>query len=142
MLSSEAFEKIRYVVDKLGHAHLYILLRCDSRRDRVSCALLITSRFLLIRLPVILSLSLMVPKHERGSPSSTGQREAPAKRSRSPAKGPRVPPRAPASSSPYMSMFEGFRAELDEHQDRRERVIKSSRDVTAASKKMYLLSPA
>lgn len=38
--------------------------------------------------------------------------------------------------SPFMPMFEGFRSELDEHHDRRERVIKASRDVTAASKKM------
>jgi len=38
--------------------------------------------------------------------------------------------------SPYMPMFEVFRAELDEHHDRRERVIKASRDITASSKKM------
>jgi hypothetical protein len=41
-----------------------------------------------------------------------------------------------ATSSPIMSMFEGFRAELDEHHDRRERIIKASRDITASSKKM------
>lgn len=41
-----------------------------------------------------------------------------------------------ASASPYIPMFEGFRAELDEHHDRRERIIKASRDITAASKKM------
>jgi hypothetical protein len=40
------------------------------------------------------------------------------------------------SSSPFMAMFEGFRKELDEHHDRRERTIKASRDITAASKKM------
>ncbi|KAL8773698.1 MAG: hypothetical protein Q9209_001466 [Squamulea sp. 1 TL-2023] len=33
--------------------------------------------------------------------------------------------------SPFMSMFENFRNELDEHQDRRERIIKASRDITA-----------
>lgn len=38
--------------------------------------------------------------------------------------------------SPFMPMFETFRAELDEHHDRRERTIKASRDITAASKKM------
>jgi hypothetical protein len=38
--------------------------------------------------------------------------------------------------SPLMPMFEGFRDELDEHHDRRERIIKASRDITAASKKM------
>jgi hypothetical protein len=43
------------------------------------------------------------------------------------------------SSSPFMPMFEGFRDELDEHHDRRERIIKTSRDITAASKKMYSL---
>ncbi|KAG9548660.1 Translin, partial [Aureobasidium melanogenum] len=38
--------------------------------------------------------------------------------------------------SPFMPMFETFRAELDEHHDRRERTIKASRDITAASKKI------
>lgn len=38
--------------------------------------------------------------------------------------------------SPFMPMFEKFRDELDEHHDRRERIIKASRDITAASKKM------
>ncbi|KAF2438814.1 Translin [Karstenula rhodostoma CBS 690.94] len=40
------------------------------------------------------------------------------------------------AASPFMAMFEGFRAELDEHHDRRERIIKASRDITAASKKI------
>lgn len=43
---------------------------------------------------------------------------------------------ASASPSPYMVAFEHFRAELDEHHDRRERIIKASRDITAASKKI------
>ena len=38
--------------------------------------------------------------------------------------------------SPYTPMFETFRAELDDHHDRREKIIKASRDVTASSKKM------
>ncbi|KAF2275978.1 Translin [Westerdykella ornata] len=38
--------------------------------------------------------------------------------------------------SPYMAMFEEFRKELDEHHDRRERIVKASRDITAASKKI------
>jgi predicted translin family RNA/ssDNA-binding protein len=33
-------------------------------------------------------------------------------------------------------MFQHFRRELDEHHERRERVIKASRDITALSKKM------
>lgn len=41
-----------------------------------------------------------------------------------------------SSSSPFMPMFEGFRDELDQHHDRRERIIKASRDITATSKKM------
>jgi hypothetical protein len=41
-----------------------------------------------------------------------------------------------SSASPFMPMFEVFRNELDEHHDRRERIIKASRDITAASKKM------
>ena len=40
------------------------------------------------------------------------------------------------SDSPYVPMFEAFREELDEHHDRRERIIKASRDITAQSKKM------
>ena len=45
-----------------------------------------------------------------------------------------------AKTSPFMPMFENFRDELDEHHDRRERIIKASRDITAASKKMYVYS--
>jgi hypothetical protein len=41
-------------------------------------------------------------------------------------------------ASPFMPMFEVFRTELDEHHDRRERIIKASRVITAASKKMYV----
>lgn len=44
------------------------------------------------------------------------------------------------STSSFVTMFEGFRSELDEHHDRRERTIKASRDITAASKKMYATS--
>lgn len=40
------------------------------------------------------------------------------------------------NASPFMPMFEAFRDELDQHHDRRERIIKASRDITAASKKM------
>ena len=39
-------------------------------------------------------------------------------------------------TSQYMPWFEVFRAELDAHHDRRERIIKASRDITANSKKM------
>ena len=39
--------------------------------------------------------------------------------------------------SPFIPNFEFFRTELDEHHDRRERIIKASRDITAQSKKMY-----
>ncbi|KAF8541665.1 Translin family-domain-containing protein [Trichophaea hybrida] len=41
-----------------------------------------------------------------------------------------------ASTNPFMPMFLTFREELDSHHDRRERVIKASRDITALSKKM------
>lgn len=43
-----------------------------------------------------------------------------------------------SSTSPFMPMFEFFRAELDQHHDRREHVIKGSRDITALSKKMFV----
>ena len=41
-----------------------------------------------------------------------------------------------ASTSPFMAMFVGFREELDQHHDRREHIVKVSRDITALSKKM------
>ncbi|KAI2758312.1 hypothetical protein DTO006G1_6828 [Penicillium roqueforti] len=44
---------------------------------------------------------------------------------------------AEAESAPsILSIFENFRYELDEHHDRRERIIKKSRDITALSKKI------
>lgn len=43
-----------------------------------------------------------------------------------------------SSSSTILSIFETFRSELDEHYDRRERIVKASRDITALSKKMYV----
>lgn len=36
----------------------------------------------------------------------------------------------------FTPMFEHFRDELDEHHDRRESIVKASRDITALSKKM------
>lgn len=41
-------------------------------------------------------------------------------------------------SNPFMSMFEGFRQEIDESHLARERVIKASRDITALSKKAWV----
>lgn len=40
--------------------------------------------------------------------------------------------------SPFLPMFEKFRQELDEHHDRRDRVIKASKDITAYSKKVLV----
>ncbi|KGO69851.1 Translin, C-terminal [Penicillium italicum] len=42
----------------------------------------------------------------------------------------------PESAPSILSIFENFRDELDEHHDRRERIIKKSRDITALSKKI------
>lgn len=59
---------------------------------------------------------------------------------------PKEPPNSSAMTSEntgteegpiIQSVFENFRSELDEHHDRRERIIKASRDITALSKKMY-----
>ena len=61
------------------------------------------------------------------------------KRSRAEMEGPKSTAPATTSTetpSPFMPMFEHVRAELDEHHDRRERVIKASRDITASSKKI------
>ncbi|GJE87756.1 translin-associated factor-X domain-containing protein [Phanerochaete sordida] len=43
------------------------------------------------------------------------------------------------SRDAILSVFEGFRDELDDHNDRRERLIKHSRDVTNLSKKIIFL---
>jgi hypothetical protein len=40
-------------------------------------------------------------------------------------------------SSTIQAIFRTFCSELDDHHDRRERVVKASRDITALSKKMY-----
>jgi hypothetical protein len=48
--------------------------------------------------------------------------------------------KSPASR--FMPMFQLFREELDQHHDRRERIAKASRDITALSKKMSLLPRA
>lgn len=48
---------------------------------------------------------------------------------------------ADESSTSVLAIFETFRDELDQHHDRRERVIKNSRDITALSKKMYVYCP-
>lgn len=45
-----------------------------------------------------------------------------------------VPVRGPPGR--FQTLFEGFRADLDEHYDRRDRIGKASRDVTSFSKKM------
>ncbi|KOS21505.1 Translin-associated protein X [Escovopsis weberi] len=45
-------------------------------------------------------------------------------------------PVANAPRGRFHDMFEEFRNDLDQHHDRRERIIKASRDVTAQSKKM------
>ncbi|KAL6923317.1 hypothetical protein ACHAPO_001483 [Fusarium lateritium] len=46
------------------------------------------------------------------------------------------PPKQSGPRGRFHDMFEGFRDELDEHHDRRERIVKASRDVTAMSKKI------
>ncbi|KAH8120569.1 Translin [Phellopilus nigrolimitatus] len=43
------------------------------------------------------------------------------------------------SRAAIVHAFDGFRAELDEHNDRRERLIKASRDITILSKKTIFL---
>ncbi|GAB7358527.1 hypothetical protein MBLNU230_g2590t1 [Neophaeotheca triangularis] len=45
-------------------------------------------------------------------------------------------PAPAARPSPYLPLFTTFRTDLDTHHDRRERIIKASRDITAASKKI------
>lgn len=46
------------------------------------------------------------------------------------------PNEGPKVRNEFTGMFEHFREELDQHHDRRERIIKASRDITALSKKM------
>ncbi|KAK4180964.1 Translin family-domain-containing protein [Triangularia setosa] len=49
--------------------------------------------------------------------------------------GPKPPPKK-AVQNQFTHMFENLRDELDQHHDRRERIIKASRDITALSKKI------
>ena len=42
------------------------------------------------------------------------------------------------SASRFIPMFNFFREEIDQHHDRRERIIKASRDITTLSKKMFV----
>ncbi|KAK4124296.1 Translin [Parathielavia appendiculata] len=49
--------------------------------------------------------------------------------------GPKAVPRQVVRNA-YTPMFESIRDELDEHHDRRERIVKASRDITALSKKI------
>jgi hypothetical protein len=46
------------------------------------------------------------------------------------------PAQKPVVRNAYTPMFEMLRDELDQHHDRRERIVKASRDITALSKKM------
>ncbi|KLU81052.1 hypothetical protein MAPG_00147 [Magnaporthiopsis poae ATCC 64411] len=63
----------------------------------------------------------MPPKRDRqGDPKPRGSKQAPREIVR----------------NAYTPMFEGFRDELDRHHDRRERIVKASRDITALSKKI------
>lgn len=45
-------------------------------------------------------------------------------------------PKVVVARNEFTPVFEWFRDELDEHHDRRERIVKASRDITALSKKM------
>lgn len=45
-------------------------------------------------------------------------------------------PKVAVARNEFTPIFEWFRDELDEHHDRRERIVKASRDITALSKKM------
>lgn len=78
------------------------------------------------------SSHLQDQRHIKGALMSTELREMPGVKRHHDGVGKETEPRA----SPFMPMFEVFRTELDEHHDRRERIIKASRDITAASKKM------
>lgn len=46
----------------------------------------------------------------------------------------------PVIRNAFTPMFESLRDELDAHHDRRDRLGKVSRDITALSKKMYVFS--
>lgn len=50
--------------------------------------------------------------------------------------GPKPAPKQAVVRNAYTPMFESLRDELDQHHDRRERIVKASRDITGLSKKM------
>ncbi|EST06751.1 Translin [Kalmanozyma brasiliensis GHG001] len=79
-------------------------------------------------------------RRERAVSPSAPTRPHPSKRSRSDERsGPTDENQASSSSAKILETFGSFRDEIDAHNDRRERLIKSSRDVTALSKKVIFL---
>ena len=70
---------------------------------------------------------------EKEMKSDTSERRVPQKRKRSDSS------TEGSSSSPLISTFKVFQQELDAKHDRRERLVKSSRDVTSHSKKIIFL---
>ncbi|GAP85464.2 putative translin-associated protein X [Rosellinia necatrix] len=80
---------------------------------------------------------LIVPKKKEGATGAGVKRDYQGKEKVRRDGGPGAAP-APADHprNAYTSMFESFRDELDEHHDRRTRIGKVSRDVTALSKKI------
>lgn len=79
----------------------------------------------------------MAPKRDRqGNPVANPSSPDLAVHAKSMASQKKTPQAASKPTTQFASIFEGFRTELDEHYDRRERLTKASRDITALSKKM------
>lgn len=79
-------------------------------------------------------------RRERAASPSATTRPHPNKRSRSDDRNISTDNnQASSSSAKILETFGSFRDEIDAHNDRRERLIKSSRDVTALSKKVIFL---
>lgn len=83
----------------------------------------------------------MEERRQRGASSSAASRPYPNKRTRSENENAStdVKQASSSTSAQVLEAFAGFRDEIDDYNDRRERLIKSSRDVTSLSKKVIFL---
>ncbi|KAI9890139.1 MAG: hypothetical protein M1814_004420 [Vezdaea aestivalis] len=78
----------------------------------------------------------MTSPSKRGPTMTTPERSCPSKHPKTSQEEAAAIDATTVDPNPFLSIFTYFRDELDEHHDRRERLVKLSRDITASSKKL------
>lgn len=91
--------------------------------------------------PAALAFDVAVDRDDRHKNTNTNSNTMPAQKrdyngKAKPKDASSTAPKVVAARNDFTPVFEWFRDELDEHHDRRERIVKASRDITALSKKM------